>query len=249
MRPSLRLLLAALLTGWALAAKSETLHLATEAWMPYVYEANGIPAGLDYEVTREVLQRMGVELEVEFMPWKRCLADLAAGQADGILDIFRRPEREALMAFADEPLSDIDFVLFYSKAHPHRFSRIADLAGLKIGTSPGYWYGNDEFLDSDAFVREPGPSHEANLLKLLHQRVDLVINDQLAGRYLVERLGLADRIEHAALPVARERLYLAVRRTPRLQAIAERFSEELRRFKHEPAYRELLARYRLDEAH
>lgn len=45
----------------AFAARGETLRLVTDAWAPYVYEEDGQAAGLDYELTREVLQRLGVK--------------------------------------------------------------------------------------------------------------------------------------------------------------------------------------------
>jgi len=65
-----------LLCGLACEARAETLRLVTEAWAPYVYQDDDQPAGLDYEISREVLQRLGVELELQFMPWKRCLLAL-----------------------------------------------------------------------------------------------------------------------------------------------------------------------------
>ena len=46
-----------LLCCCAFAARGETLRLVTDAWAPYVYEEDGQAAGLDYELTREVLQR------------------------------------------------------------------------------------------------------------------------------------------------------------------------------------------------
>ncbi len=88
-----------LLTILSLTARSETLRLVTEAWAPYVYDENGLATGLDYEITREVLRRLGVELELQFLPWKRCLVALEQGQADGVLDIFHLPERESQMLF------------------------------------------------------------------------------------------------------------------------------------------------------
>lgn len=73
----------------AFAARGETLRLVTDAWAPYVYEEDGQAAGLDYELTREVLQRLGVKLDLQFLPWKRCLLELEQGNADGILSTLR----------------------------------------------------------------------------------------------------------------------------------------------------------------
>lgn len=232
-----------LLCTLAVTARAEPLRIVTEAWAPYVYEVQGQPAGLDYEISAEVLRRLGVEVEWQFLPWKRCLLAFEQGQADGILDIFRTPEREPTMLFVEEPLSDVEFVLFYARSRPYPYRSLEDLRDLLIGISPGYWYNDQAFRDSRLFNRENAPSHEANLGKLLRQRVDLVVNDRRAGLFLGAQLGLGAQLDYNRKAIGADRLYLALRRTPELAALAERFSTELRRFKQERAYAKLQIRY------
>ncbi|MGH8354873.1 MAG: substrate-binding periplasmic protein [Pseudomonas sp.] len=237
---SLALLLVASLS---LTARGETLRIVTEPWAPYVYEENGEPRGLDYDASAIVLKRLGVEVKWYFLPWKRCLTMLEQGQADGILDIFRTAEREKQMLFPAEPMSSVELVLFYAKARPHAFQRLEDLRGLKIGVSPGYWYANRAFRESTLFTREPAPTHEANFGKLLRGRIDLLITDRRAGHFLAARLGLAQLVDHHPPVIGRDLLYLGLRRNAGLESLAARFAAELRRFKNEPAYAELAARY------
>ncbi|WP_079203703.1 ABC transporter substrate-binding protein [Pseudomonas sp. CC6-YY-74] len=239
-----RQLIAALLfAGLSLAAQGQTLRIVSEAWPPYIHDDNGVLRGLDYETAQIVLQRLGVEVEWQLLPWRRCLMALEQGQADGILDIFRTPEREALMLFPSEPLSQIEFVLFYAKANPHPSQRLTDLRGLKIGVSAGYWYNNRDFRESTLFTREPAPSHAANFGKLVRKRVDLVINDRRGGRFILAQTGLDEHIQHHPRVISRDKLYLGLRRNAGLDQLAQRFASELRRFKHEPAYAALKARY------
>jgi polar amino acid transport system substrate-binding protein len=232
-----------LLTILSLTARSETLRLVTEAWAPYVYEENGQATGLDYEITREVLRRLGVGLELQFLPWKRCLLALEQGQADGVLDIFHLPERESQMLFVEEPLSEVELVLFYARNRPHPYRRLEDLRGLVVGISPGYWYNDEQFRTSQLFSREEAPTHEANLGKLVRHRVDLVLNDLRAGLFLSARLGLLDQVDYNRKAIGHDRLYLGLRHTPRMERLARDFSDELRRFKREPAYAQLQRRY------
>lgn len=242
--PPLARRLACLLCGClAFGARAEPLRIVTEGWAPYVYENQGRPSGLDYETSAEVLRRLGVEVEWQFMPWKRCLLAFEQGHADGILDIFRLAEREASMRFIEEPLSEVEFVLFYAKSRPYPYRALKDLNELVIGTSPGYWYNDQGFRESRQFTREEAPSHEANFGKLVRQRIDLVVNDRRAGQYLAAQLGLGAQLGYNRKPVGSDRLYLALRRTPQLEALATRFADELRRFKREQAYQQLLARY------
>lgn len=227
----------------SLAAQGESLRIVTEPWAPYVYEEHGQPRGLDYETAAIVLQRLGVEVDWQFLPWKRCLAMLERGQADGILDIFRTAAREPQMLFPEEPLSSVELVLFYAKERPYPFRRLEDLTGLRVGVSPGYWYANQAFRESTLFTREVAQTHEANFGKLLRGRIDLLITDRRAGHFLAAQLGLEQRIAHHPQVISRDHFYLALRRDAALEPLAARFAAELKRFKGEPAYAELEARY------
>src|SRR3546814_366869 len=134
-------------------------------WAPYVYEENGQVRRLDYETTAIVFKRLGIDVQWQLLPWKRCLAMLEQGLADGALDIFHSNERDAMLLYPSEPLSDVEFVMFYANARPHPFRTLDDLGGLTVGTSPGYLY-SQAFSESPLFKRETAPTHEANFGKL-----------------------------------------------------------------------------------
>ena len=223
--------------------QAQPLRIVSEAWPPYIYEVDGQLRGLDYETTQAVLERLGIQTTWELMPWKRCLLSVQQGKADALLDVFHGEARNTWIVFPEEPLSTVEFVLFYHRENPHRFQKIEDLTGLTVGVSAGYWYANPGFRDSPLFTREPAASHEANFGKLLRQRVDLVINDRRSGRYLLEQLGLSQVIAHHPSVLARTPMYLGLSHSPRHQQLARRFASALRQFKREPAYAALRARY------
>ncbi|MNY63265.1 hypothetical protein D3C86_2001980 [compost metagenome] len=74
-------------------------------------------------------------------------------------------------------------------------------------------------------------------------RIDLLITDRRVGRYLTKNLGLDEQISELPLLVSRQSQYLAVRRNAGMDLLMQRFDAELRRFKAEPAYAALNARY------
>ena len=238
----LKLATAALFTCLSLAAYGEKLRIVTEPWAPYVYEENGVMQGLDYETTVIVFERLGVEVQWQFLPWKRCLAMLEQGQADGALDIFHSQERDALLLYPSEPLSQVEFVLFYANERPHPIQTLDDLHDLTVGTSPGYLYGS-QFSDSPLFDREPAPSHEANFGKLMLGRIDLLITDRRVGQHVIKALGLTGKVSQASAVVSRQPQFLAVRRGAGMDLLVQRFAAELKRFKQEPAYAILSAKY------
>ncbi|MGA5483476.1 substrate-binding periplasmic protein [Pseudomonas siliginis] len=237
-----QLLSVILLTCLSVAARGEKLRIVTEPWAPYVYEQGGKNLGLDYETTAIVFQRLGIEVEWQFLPWKRCLSMLETGQADGALDIFHSAERDATLLYPSEPLSDVEFVMFYANERPHPFNTLEQLKGLTIGTSPGYLYSPD-FSQSDLFTREPAPTHEANFGKLVRGRIDLLITDRRVGQHLLDELDIRDLITENPTVISRQSQFLAVRRNAGMDLLVQRFGAELKRFKREPAYAELSARY------
>jgi polar amino acid transport system substrate-binding protein len=237
-----RFLTALLFTCLSFTALGETLHIVTEPWAPYVYIENGQVRGLDYETTAIVFERLGIDVKWEFLPWKRCLSMLKQGRADGALDIFKRDERDDLLLYPSEPLSDVEWVLFYANARPHPFLTLDDLRGLTIGVSPGYLYSN-AFAASTVFTREPAPSHEANFGKLLLGRIDMVITDRRVGQYVLKEMKAQDQITQSPTVLGGEPEYLALRKNAGMDLLVQRFGAELKRFKREPAYAELVSRY------
>ncbi|NQD58662.1 amino acid ABC transporter substrate-binding protein [Pseudomonas sp. CM25] len=223
-------------------ALAERLRLVSDDWAPYVYEHDGQPQGIDYEVTTQVFARLGVEVEWQFLPWKRCLAMVEQGLADGILDIFQTEARQPYLVYAPEPMSIVEFVLFQQHSRRHSVTSLADLAGLRVGTSPGYAYGK-AFTEAPHFKREAAPTHEANFGKLVLGRVDLAITDRKVGHYLLQRLRLEQQVEQLPLVISRQPQYLGLVRKPGREALALAFAEELRRFKQEPAFLAISNRY------
>ena len=238
----LKLLTAVLFACLSFTAYGEKLRIVTEPWAPYVYDDKGSMRGLDYETTVIVFQRLGVEVQWQFLPWKRCLAMLDQGHADGALDIFHSHERDALLLYPSEPLSAVEFVLFYANDRPHPAQTLDDLRGLTVGTSPGYLYG-EAFSESSLFDREPAPSHEANFGKLSLGRIELVITDRRVGQHVIKAMGLEGKVSQAPLVVSRQPQFLAVRRGAGMDLLVQRFAAELKRFKQEPAYAALSAKY------
>ncbi|MFK0342927.1 substrate-binding periplasmic protein [Pseudomonas asiatica] len=223
-------------------AQGERLRLVTDDWAPYAYQHDGQPRGIDYEVTTQVFERLGVEVEWEFLPWKRCLAMIEQGLADGIMDIFQTESRQPYLVYAPEPMSEVEFVLFQASARRHAVKALDDLAGLTVGTSPGYAYGA-AFNEAVHFRREAAPTHEANFGKLMLGRIDLAITDRRVGQYLLRHLGLQQQVEELPLVISRQAQYLGLARKPGREALAQAFAAELRRFKQEPAYAAISNRY------
>lgn len=222
-------------------ASAQPLRIVTEPWAPYIYQDGTALAGIDYEIASEVFNRLGVQVQWQFLPWKRCLMMIEEGQADAVLDIFRTPARERQLVYANEPLSSVEFVLYEANERPQPAARLKSLQGLRVGMAPGFLYGAT--FEASQALKEPAPTLEANFGKLLLGRVDLVIGDRRQGRFTLRQMSVEGRIGEIPGTLHSDVLYLALRRADELPQLAERFASTLRAFKREPAYRELLKRY------
>tara|TARA_R110002012_G_scaffold45593_1_gene121090 strand:+ start:4010 stop:4738 length:729 start_codon:yes stop_codon:yes gene_type:complete len=238
-----RLLLSLLLIpGLSLAAN---LKVVSEPWVPYIFEQDGELQGVDYEIVQAVFRRMGYSADWELMPWKRAILSVRTGRADAILDILATRERREYLIFPSEHLSNNVSVLFYARKHPHPYANLHSLTGLTVGVAPAYTYGNPAFISARFFTREPAPTVEANLLKLLNQRIDLAVIDKRAGLYTLRQLGLETEIGFDPQPIGSGKLYLAFHRSAANLELGNAFSAELERFKQSDEYRQIQAKYEL----
>lgn len=232
---------------FATGSGAEPLRIVTEAWPPFIYEEEGEIKGADKDIAEYLLSQLGYQVTWELKPWRRALRDVEKGDADAILDIAPHPNYLATFLFTDEPLSSHETMLFYDRRRPFSFRNLDDLTGLVIGVSPGYLYNNDAFISSDAFFREPAPSFEANLQKLVRGRVDMVAMSQPVGLHTSEALGLSHHILYHPLALSQSDFYLAFHQHPRWRELAQTFSEALRVFKTSDEYPRILRQYRLTD--
>ena len=221
------------------------LRIVSEEWPPYIFAKDGEIKGSDKEVADILLKQLGYQVSWELMPWRRALHTVQTGAADAVLDISPDAKRLEHFIFPDEPFSTNVTVLFYVSSRPFPFERLEDLRGLTIGVSPGYHYNNEEFMTADYFTREPAPTFESNLLKLVHGRIDMVVISRPAGIHTSKRLGIDDQVSYHSTPLSKGDYFLAFRRAPEFERLGEEFGQALRDFKQTDEYASIQHKYGL----
>jgi len=66
---------------------------------PLVYKDKDKLTGMDLDVIAEFCKENGIRPEFKAFPWKRALANVKKGEADGIFTVFRTKEREKFLPF------------------------------------------------------------------------------------------------------------------------------------------------------
>ncbi|WP_439823868.1 substrate-binding periplasmic protein [Aeromonas caviae] len=168
----------------------ETLSVAWNHWPPFSQiAADGTLGGLDVTLTRQILDKAGVEPAFRNLPWARALYLMERQQLDVAMGALKTPERERFARFS-APYRRASFVLLSQRpqaGEPDSWQGFTELAtlcqakGLRLGKLRG---------------TRPLPMNDDRLLTLLlARRLDGVIMEWQYARYRLGQLGASDAIQ------------------------------------------------------
>lgn len=182
---------------------------------PYFMTEGDEVVGIDADLVREAMGRLGCSLSLEKLPWARALRELRDGRVDMLSGAYRTPERERYLHYANVVGLVSPNILFIRRSDEAKF----DLNGLRellesdfrLGAQINVSY-SDEYSD---LVQDPGyeesihfiSSRESLWKMLARNRVDGVIASQLTGLYETQELELSGTIAPSTLVVSNKPAY------------------------------------------
>lgn len=213
-------------SGAAVPAPREVWKITSLNWEPYS-SADMSSQGNAIQELRTLLEANGIDLQVEYYPWKR--ARVVARQP-GYVGYFPAWPNEVDAGFvASAPVSYSHLAVLSKQDSPITFSSVENLFSQnRIGYVSSYNYPDDVQAQ---FVAHPAKAHGAMtdllLLKMLDSnRFDLAITDPLVIEYLAERHGInKPQVVHE---LSDQPLVVAVLDTPENKARLERLNGFLR---------------------
>ncbi len=111
---------------------------------PYLWKDHrGKITGSDAEVIKEISNRLGVEIEIRLVPWKRVLFEVETGFVLGGFPAFKTPEREKYAIYVSTPLRRSIYRVFVKKNKTFKFNNIKDLYGKIIAITRGNFVSED----------------------------------------------------------------------------------------------------------
>lgn len=149
----------------------------------------GVKKGIDVEIVKEIEKRLGVKINIQFFPWKRCLHMLQEGEIDLIARFSKTADREKFSYYIKPPYTK-DAIVFYVKTDSDiTINSYEELSGKTIGLLRGNAYAQK--FDSDTeLLKEPVDSKE-QLFKMLESgRVDVVAIYEISSLYYLSSNGL-----------------------------------------------------------
>jgi len=174
-------LLSCLLSQAALAA--HRVEFASTDYPPY-FSPSLPEGGAVAAIARAAFAASGFELKLTFRPWARLMAETEAGQYDGVVAVWYKPEREAYLAYSAPVVDTV--IGFYGRVdRPIAVDRLDRLHPYVVGTVRGY--ANPESFDAEHLKTDEAVDDLTNLRKLLAGRLDLVLIDKALAAELVRQ--------------------------------------------------------------
>lgn len=197
-------------------------------------------SGFDYEVVIEAFARTGWKVRISFVPWKRAVAEVRAGNAAGVLSCAYRAQREEFAYYSDQLSNTIDGVYFRSGFASDPVSSHTDLIGTKVGAVTGY--STHAKLTDFGIDPIDIPDDEAGIKMLELGRLDYFLNGRQATDFLIKRLGLTGQF--GFWTIADKPLYLCLSKAyPASKLLLENFNKGLAEVKADGTYAFIHAKY------
>ncbi|WP_409421333.1 transporter substrate-binding domain-containing protein [Pseudaeromonas sp. ZJS20] len=219
-------------------------------------DPQGRPAGLDVEVIRTLLGRMGVDNHIQLVTSSaRLMREAKLGHFDMLLTLSKDPSRLALLSYPQQAHLQIGWYFFVRKEDKARlrFHDYQDLKPWRIGLTQDYVY-TPAFL---AAVNQPGfrlqtiTQNRLQLPKLLAGHIDIVPLNQITALAQIQAQGWQDRLDYLTPPLTRQPYYnplVLASPYPDKPALLRRYDAELSQMIQDGSLAALYRRYQLTEA-
>ncbi len=220
MLAAVAVLVAGLSSSWPADAAC-TLRIGWEPYVPYSFAGeDGTPTGADIELMRHVADAIGCDPLIRELPWARQLLELRSGALDVAMSASWTAERAEFVHFSI-PYRQSEMAIYVraGTAPLYPLGSLGDIpqAGFRLGVISGYYYG-DEFEDlekdpSFAAHVDPAADYRTNIMKLLHERIDgLLVDDVAVVRAEAKALGALDLVEPHPLHIPGDAFHLMLSR-------------------------------------
>lgn len=176
-----------------LPAYGESITIVTEEFPPYSYSDNGKITGIGTETVFAVLNDLKIKPEIKIYPWARAYKMALSQKNVLIFTISRTQQRENLFKWVG-PVAPSSVALFsLQKRDDMTINSLNDAKKYKIGAVRED--ARTQYLLSKDFTRIDQVTNDTqNLKKLLANRIDLWLVDELTAYYMIKENGYANKI-------------------------------------------------------
>ncbi len=202
---------------------------------------SGLP-GFDVEFLREAFDRVGIPLEIQYMPWKRALDTAKKGEVSGVCSCSYTKEREAYLLFS-EPLGKASSGLFsLASQNFEEVQGLEEVGKRSVGAINGY--NLIKKLEAAKVQRTFELSSEKQGLQmLLKGRIDFYYSYEAPARYYLSQLQDAQKVKYQELS-STDYYSCFSKPAPGSAELLKKFNRGLAEIKADGTYDAILKKYR-----
>ena len=218
------------------------LVLSTGGWPPFITDEQRHDGFIGHLI-RDVFAESGIEVEYQYVPWRRAYVEASVGDFAGTAVWMDAPDRHDDFIYSD-PVLDETFVFFYRRDRLFDWNTFDDLQGLTLGGVIGYSYGPglDAAIADGTVQIEWVRDDEANFRKLLAGRIDAYPQEVKVGQYYMRQLLSESELElvtfHEQPLLVNQSFLLLSRARPESPQRIEQFNTQLRLFHENGRYKD-----------
>lgn len=233
------------------APAQDSLTLTNGEWPPYFSESFKY-GGVGSLICTEAFALEGIDINYEYLPWKRGLEMTRNGKYIGTVGWRKDPERDEDFLYSD-PIFTVNSVFFHRQGSHFDWKTLDDIGHMKIGVTLGYTYIN---LLRPAVSRKGGKLDMAtsdilSLQKLAAGRIDLFPCAEAVGYYLLRTKflpGVADQITHHPKPILEGQIHLLIsKKAANGQELIDKFNQGLKKLRESGKYEQYITQSLMGE--
>ncbi len=224
-------------------AEEKVIVAASDPYPPFT-DPTDPKEGLSLVIIRAAYKTQGYTVKMEFVPWARAEALTAEGKYDILPNTWMNEKRKKTLIYS-EPYAVNNIKFIKRVDDPFEFNGIATLKGKKIGIIRGYGYG-DEFNSSNEFIREEVVDLMTNIKKVVVNRVDLTLEDEIVASYTIKKAdpSLFSKIKFTESSLSSNNLYVTSGlKNPRHEEIIIAFNKGLAEIKASGEFNKIFESY------
>lgn len=176
-------------------------HSVGQLWLDQANQIQGVRTKLLRALNRQ-LAPAGIQLRYRLtpqgeLPIKRCLKELSQGEYDAYLGLGESQERREMgIQYSTVPLYTVPNVIWMHKDRLFTIENREDLKGKRIGVLKGGAFLTGSHHQEDMTIDRSATHPRQNIQKLIHDRLDLVIDPLTRTGTVVIEEGVKDQIRY-----------------------------------------------------
>jgi len=233
---------------FAIPSQAEPLRFVTFEVAPYEYTENGVIKGVNVDLTKEVFKRMQQPITIEMVPFSRGLEMVKYGEVDGMIGVYKTPEREIYAEYSQAPTILGVVSLIVQKSAAISFDGdFSKMSNYSFGFVRKFSYGKlfDNAVKDGLITKiDNADSQVTNIKKLLGGRFEVLVSDRDSAMYHLKKMNKLNLVKTLRPSIQESPIHVIFSKKRGLDTIITKFNLELAKLKNNVSYRKIVESYK-----